>query len=58
MENKINILFQQINLDYDTRNRFQNMILDKVKINEKNGSWTFVIHNPEILDINDYKHLV
>ena len=57
-ENKINILFQQINLDYDTRNRFQNMILDKVKINEKNGSWTFVIHNPEILDINDYKHLV
>ena len=46
MENKINILFQQINLDYDTRNRFQNMILDKVKINEKNGSWTFVIHNP------------
>ena len=58
MENKINILFQQINLDYDTRNRFQNMILDKVKINEKNGSWTFIIHNPEILDINDYKHLV
>ena len=57
-ENKIQILFDQIHLDSDTRERLSSMLLEKVKVNEKNGSWTFVLTNPEILSLDDYKHLV
>ena len=56
-ENKIKILFDQINLDVDTRNRFHEMRLEKVKVNEKNGSWTFVLSNPEVLALEDYQKL-
>ncbi len=56
-ENKIKILFDQINLDIDTRNRLSEMQLEKVKVNEKNGSWTFVLSNPEILELEDYQRL-
>ena len=33
------------------------MLLEKVKVNEKNGSWTFILTNPDILDLEDYKRL-
>lgn len=56
-ENKIKILFDQINLDDDTRSRLSEMLLEKVKVNEKNKSWTFVLNSPEILDLEDYKRL-
>ena len=53
-ENKIKILFEQINLDNDTRNKLDKMLLNKVKVNEKVGSWTFILNNPDILDLEDY----
>lgn len=56
-ENKIKILFDQIHLDDDTRNKLSKMLLEKVKVNEKNGSWTFVLTNPEVLDLVDYQKL-
>ena len=54
-ENKIKILFDQINLDVETRNRLNEVTLEKVKVNEKNGSWTFILNSKEILELNDYK---
>ena len=54
MENKIDILFKQINLDSETILKLKDMTLDKVKVNEKNGSWTFVLSYPTILDLEDY----
>ncbi len=56
-ENKIKILFDQIGLDEVTRNRFSDMLLEKVKVNEKNRSWTFVLSNPNILELADYQRL-
>ena len=56
-ENKIKVLFDQINLDNDTREKLNGMLLEKVKVNEKNGSWTFILTNPDILDLEDYKRL-
>lgn len=57
MNNKINILFDQIHLDQEIRNNLSEMVLEKVKVNEKNGSWTFVLKNPTILDCSDYQIL-
>ncbi len=57
-ENKINILFDQINLDSNTRNKLSGITLEKVKVNEKNGSWTFVLNSESTLDVDDYKTLV
>lgn len=57
-ENKINILFNQIKLDSDTKERLSDMFLDKIKVNNKNKSWTFVIKCRETIDINDYINLV
>ena len=56
-ENKIKILFEQINLDFETQDKLKDMYLDKVKVNEKNGSWTFVLNNPDVLELEDYKKL-
>jgi len=56
-ENKINILFKQINLDEETRQRLSDLSLEKVKVNEKQGSWTFVLKSKEILSLEDYKLL-
>ena len=57
-ENKIKILFDQIHLDDLTREKLNGMLLEKVKVNEKSGSWTFVLTSPEVLDLEDYKRLV
>ena len=54
-EDKIKILFEQIGLDDNTKDKLKNMSLDKVKVNEKNGSWTFVLKYDDVLDIDDYK---
>ena len=53
-EDKTKILFEQINLDLETRNKLKNMSLDKVKVNEKNATWTFVLKYDSVLDIEDY----
>ena len=53
-EDKIKILFEQINLDSETKEKLKDMSLDKVKVNEKNATWTFVLKNDSILDIEDY----
>ena len=57
-ENKIKILFDQINLDAETRKRLNEVTLEKLKVNEKNGSWTFVLDSKEVLNLEDYKTLV
>ena len=56
-ENKIKVLFDQIHLDDNTRNKLSEMLLEKVKVNEKNSSWTFVLINPEVLELEDYQKL-
>ena len=53
-EDKIKILFDQINLDLETRKKLKDMSLDKVKVNEKNATWTFVLKYDSVLDIDDY----
>ena len=53
-EDKIKILFDQINLDSETREKLKDMSLDKVKVNEKNATWTFVLKYDSVLDIEDY----
>ena len=50
-ENKIKILFDQINLDAEIRKRLNEVTLEKVKVNEKNGSWTFVLDSKEVLNL-------
>ena len=57
MEDKTNILFDQLGIDDSLRNKLSGVKLDKVKVNEKDGSWTFVLESNDILDIEDYKTL-
>ena len=57
MQDKINVLFDNIKLDNDTRNKLKDVALDKVKVNEKNKSWTFVLKSESLLDIEDYKKI-
>ena len=57
MDNKINILFEQLKLDSDTINKLSDLTLDKVKVNEKNSSYTFVLNSNDILDLDLYKLL-
>ena len=57
MKDKINILFDQINLDQETKERLSTLSLDKVKVNEKTGSWTFVLNSKNILAVDDYHKL-
>lgn len=54
---KILILFDQIGLDEQEREKFKNLSLVKVKVNEKNGSWTFVLENDDVLPLGDYQLL-
>ena len=56
-EDKIKILFDQIKLDQETIDKLVDVKLEKVKVNEKNGSWTFVLESPNVLDIEDYRKL-
>ena len=56
-EDKIKILFDQIKLDQETIDKLADVKLEKVKVNEKNGSWTFVLDSPNVLDISDYRKL-
>ena len=51
------ILFDQLNLDSTLREKLSDLKLEKVKVNEKDGSWTFVLESNEILDLEDYKTL-
>ena len=57
MDNKISVLFDQLNLDRELREKLSDIKLEKVKVNEKDGSWTFVLESNNILDIEDYKLL-
>ena len=57
MEDKIKILFKQLNLSDSLQEKLNELKLEKVKVNEKDGSWTFVLNSPDILDIEDYKVL-
>ncbi len=56
-ENKIQILFQQLKLSEQEIEKFQDLSLVKVKVNEENSSWTFVLESKDVLDLEDYKFL-
>ena len=51
-EDKINILFEQLNLDQDTRNKLKTMSLDKVKFNVNENVFT----NPVITPDGEYTY--
>ncbi|MDD6223657.1 MAG: exonuclease domain-containing protein, partial [bacterium] len=57
-ENRIHVLFDQIKLESEIREKLTNAVLEKVKVNEKNGSWTFVIQTETILSLADYQTLL
>ena len=54
---KIQILFDQIGLTEEERERFQDLSLVKVKVNEKNSSWTFVLESNDVLELEEYQLL-
>ena len=56
-EDKIKILFKQLNLTEEEIEKYKNLGLEKVKVNEKNGSWTFVLKNDTNLPLSDYQLL-
>jgi len=51
--NKIKILFEQMNLNNEEQQRYQNLELIEVNIDRKEGLWVFVIKSPEVL-LKDY----
>jgi len=54
---KIQILFEQIGLDEKEKEMFQDLSLVKVKVDEKNCSWTFVLESPCVLNLEQYQLL-
>ena len=56
-EDKIKILFKQLNLSQEEQDKYKDLSLDKVKVNEKLGSWTFVLKANSILPLTDYVFL-
>ena len=57
MNDKIKVLFDKLNLDDSLRLKLKTMTLEKVLVNEKNSSWTFILDFEENLDLEDYKAL-
>ena len=56
-EDKIKILFKQLRLTEEEINKFSYLSLNKVKVNEKANSWTFVLNSEGVLPLEDYKLL-
>ena len=56
-EDKIKILFKQLQLTEEEQEKFSSLKLEKVKVNEKAGSWIFVLRSDKVLDLEDYKFL-
>ena len=54
MDDKIKILFNQINLDEEYQQHLNSLKLKTVIVSEKENSWTFVIESEDILNENDY----
>lgn len=54
---KIQILFEQLRLTEEEKNRFSDLSLVKVKVNEQNSSWTFVLESNDVLSLEDYQLL-
>lgn len=54
---KIQILFDQIGLEQIEREMLKDLSLVKVKVNERNGSWTFVLESKDVLELKKYKML-
>ncbi|MBE6147406.1 MAG: PolC-type DNA polymerase III [Firmicutes bacterium] len=53
-ENRIQILFEQLKLEDEQKDKLKDLILEKVIVHEKDNSWTFVIKSKNILDLADY----
>ena len=56
-EDKIKILFKQLQLTKEEQEKFSSLKLEKVKVNEKAGSWIFVLKSDKVLELEDYKFL-
>lgn len=56
-ENKIKIFFQQLKLDENQIEKFKDLSLVKIKVNEENSSWTFVLESKDVLELEDYQFL-
>ena len=56
-EDKIKILFKQLKLTEEEEKKLSFLSLSKVKVNEKVGSWIFVLKSEKVLEVNDYKLL-
>ncbi len=56
-QDKISILFEQIGLEEQEKERLKDLSLVKVKVNEKNGSWTFVLESKDVLRLEEYQLL-
>ncbi|MDD3241621.1 MAG: PolC-type DNA polymerase III [Bacilli bacterium] len=54
MEDKIQILFRQLKLDNEHIEKFKDLSLKKVIVNQKHNIWTFVIVSPSLLELDDY----
>ena len=56
-QEKISILFEQIGLEEQEKEELKDLSLVKVKVNEKNGSWTFVLESKDVLRLEQYQML-
>ncbi len=56
MENKIEILFDQMKLKEEEKEKYRALRLTEVDVDSKNRIWTFHIDSPSILPIEDYRN--
>ena len=52
--NKIKILFDQLNLTEEEKNKYQNLELIEVDVDRNQGLWAFLIKSPEVLLKDDF----
>lgn len=52
--NKMKILFDQMKLTEDERDKYSNLELIEVDVNRTNGLWVFVVKAPEVFPCDDF----
>lgn len=58
MQDKLNDLFVKINLDEEDKKYFSDAKLEKVMVNTKDDSWSFIIKTKEVLPVDVYDRLL